>query len=147
MSITVCNPVQEAVVDAVASAPRLESLDGRVLGLYSNEKLNATALLERIGARLADQFELAGVVHGTYPVSRAMQPGEWRDTEQCDAIVLAIGDCGPASPRSWYRRRRSPGSARPCGSSGACPSSSGPSCPTRSGVPPTRSSRTGPIRR
>jgi hypothetical protein len=97
MTITVCNPVQEAVVDAVASAPRLDTLDGRVLGLYSNEKLNATALLDRIGARLAAQFDLAGVVRGTYPVSQAMAPGGWQDTEQCDAVVLAIGDCGSCS--------------------------------------------------
>ena len=97
MTITVCNPVQEAVVDRVESAERLGSLDGRVLGLYTNEKLNATALLDLIGERLGNQFDLAGVIRGTYPVSRAMGPGEWQDTEKCDAIVLAIGDCGSCS--------------------------------------------------
>jgi hypothetical protein len=97
MSMTVLDPVQEAVVDRTPVAPRLDSLDGKVLGLYSNGKLNATALLDLVAERLGAEHRLGGVVRGTYPVSRAMEPGEWRDVERCDAIILAIGDCGSCS--------------------------------------------------
>jgi hypothetical protein len=97
MTLTVLNPVQAAVVERTPVSRRLDTLDGKVLGLYSNEKLNATALLDLVGERLGAQFALAGVVRGTYPVSRAMAPGEWRDVESCDVIVLAIGDCGSCS--------------------------------------------------
>lgn len=97
MPLTVLNPVQEAVVERTPISDRPATLDGKVLGLCSNQKLNATALLDLVGERLGAQYDLAGVVRGTYPVSRAMEPGEWRDVERCDVIILAIGDCGSCS--------------------------------------------------
>ena len=97
MAITVLNPVQEAVVEAVPLSPRLATLDGKTLGLFSNGKLNAGELLTLVGERLAAEYRLAGIVRGTYAVSRAMEPGEWGAVDRCDAVVLAIGDCGSCS--------------------------------------------------
>ena len=97
MTFVVLDPCQEPVVEELTLAPRLSTLDGRVVGLYSNEKLNARQLLTLIGAELQERYDLAGIVEGTYVVSRAMEPGEWRDIDSCDAIVLAVGDCGSCS--------------------------------------------------
>lgn len=97
MAITVCNPVQEPVVERVSPAARLATLEGKVLGLYSNGKLNADELLTLIGERLSAQFRLKATVRGTYAVGRAMEPGEWGPVEPCDAVILAIGDCGSCS--------------------------------------------------
>ena len=73
-------------------APRLASLDGKVIGLYNNGKLNAAHLLDLVGDQLSERYQIAGVVRGKYNVSRGMRREEWVDIERCDAIVLANGD-------------------------------------------------------
>jgi hypothetical protein len=97
MGIVVCNPVQEAVVDGGQLSPRLATLDGKTLGLFSNGKLNADELLTLIGDRLTARYRVEAVVRGTYAVSRAMEPDEWGPVDECDAVVLAVGDCGSCS--------------------------------------------------
>ena len=90
--LRVLNPISEALVESGAGAPRLDSLDGKVVGLYSNNKLNATKLLDMVGGILDERFKLKGIVRGTYNGSRVMRRDEWKDIEACDAIVLTHGD-------------------------------------------------------
>jgi len=91
-ALTVLEPIAESVTNPESLAPRLSTLDGKVIGLYSNKKLNADRLLELVEEELKSRHELAGVVRSTYTGMRLMKRDEWRDVEECDAIILTHGD-------------------------------------------------------
>ena len=90
--LTVLDPVEEPIVEPSVLAPRLETLHGKVVGLYSNNKLNATKLLDMCGDLLHERFELKDVVRGNYNVGKVMRRNEWEDVERCDAVILTHGD-------------------------------------------------------
>ncbi len=90
--LQVLEPVSEAVIEPGKLTARLGSLDGKVVGLYSNNKLNATKLLDMVGTLLSERFDLESIVRGNYNASRLMRREEWKDIERCDAIILANGD-------------------------------------------------------
>ena len=90
--LKVLDPIEESTSDHYARAPRLDTLDGKVIGLYSNNKLRAVELLDMVQDELDQRVKLAGIVRGTYNVGRLMEPEEWIDVEKCDAIVLTHGD-------------------------------------------------------
>jgi hypothetical protein len=77
-------------------APRLDTLEGKTIGLWSNQKLNASRLLEFIRDELAKDFNFS-IVHGTYDPGRLMEDHEWGEVRSCDAVILANGDCGACS--------------------------------------------------
>ena len=86
------DPITEADVEDNAGAPRLDTLNGTVIGLYSNQKLNADRLLDIVGGILDGRFEVKEFVRGTYNGSRVMRRDEWKEVERCDAIILTHGD-------------------------------------------------------
>jgi hypothetical protein len=88
----VLDPVQHPLPEVNHRAPRLETFDGKVLGLYANSKLKAPELLDLVELEIREQFDLAGVVRGSYNTGRVMDPEEWIDVEKCDAIILTHGD-------------------------------------------------------
>ncbi len=90
--LTVLDPVEEPIVEPSVLAPRLDTLHGKVVGLYSNDKLNATKLLDMCEDLLHERFDLKGVVRGKYSSGRIMRRTEWEDVERCDAIILTHGD-------------------------------------------------------
>ena len=92
MSLKVLDPVEGPVSDTYTKAARLDSLDGKVIGLYANNKLKAVELLDMVGEELEQRVKLAGIVRGSYNVGRLMEPEEWIDVEKCDAIILTHGD-------------------------------------------------------
>lgn len=90
--LRVLDPTEEAAIQPVRLAPRLDTLRGKVIGLYSNHKLNATKLLDMAETILKERFDLKGAVRGSYQVGRLMRREEWQDVERCDAIILTHGD-------------------------------------------------------
>lgn len=90
--LKVLDPVTEPFVQGVARAPRLGTLDGKVIGLYNNEKRNAARLLDLVADILAERYDIREVVRGAYSSSRLMRRDEWKDVERCDAIILTHGD-------------------------------------------------------
>ena len=96
MAFEILDPVQEAVVTTIPLAPRLPTLVGKTLGIYSNEKPNADRLLAMIEEELRKRYDFEAV-HGTYNLARMMDRDEWGDIERCDAVILANGDCGACS--------------------------------------------------
>jgi len=96
MTIRMLDPVQEPVAERHGPAPRLDTLDGKVLGLWSNQKLNSVRLMELIAEDLARDYAFT-VRIGDYFAFRLMEAHEWGDVEQCDAVILANGDCGACS--------------------------------------------------
>ncbi len=100
MPITVLDPVQQALAldesDALKPAPRLETLNGKVLGLWNNDKTNAKLLLELIREELEKHYSFT-VLRGIYDPGNLMPEDGWGAIDKCDAVLLANGDCGACS--------------------------------------------------
>jgi hypothetical protein len=95
----VLDPTQQPLEDTSAGlppSPRIDTLDGKVLGLWSNEKLNAARLLEMIREELEKQY-CFDVVRGTYDPGNLMPEDGWGEIGRCDAVIFANGDCGACS--------------------------------------------------
>jgi hypothetical protein len=80
MTIIVLDPVQEALAEnssmGIPLAPRLDTLDGKTLGLWNNDKLNAAKLLELI--RVESKTIMQGYIEEALRSSRIVQPVEIR---------------------------------------------------------------------
>ena len=90
--LEVLEPTAEAVVEPGELAQRLDSLDGKKIGLFDNTKLNASELMDLVEAELRSRHRLEGVVRGTYNPARVMHPDEWQGVDDCDAVILTHGD-------------------------------------------------------
>ena len=94
MTIRILDPT---VAPAPADAPlakRLVDLDGAVLGLLANGKVNGDRLLDLVRDELVRRYDVREVVLMTKP--SASRPAEDPMLEQlaarCDVVVTAIGD-------------------------------------------------------
>ncbi len=90
--LRVLDPVEEPTIEPNSIAPRLDSLNGKVIGLYANTKYKAIELLDMVADELHERYDIKGVVRGRYNTGRLMRGDEWHDTEECDAIILTHGD-------------------------------------------------------
>jgi hypothetical protein len=100
-AMIVLDPTQQSLADdtsatALSPAPRLDSFEGKTIGLWCNRKLNAARFLEMVREELAKAYSFS-VVHGVYDPGRLMNEEEWGEADRCDAIILANGDCGACS--------------------------------------------------
>jgi hypothetical protein len=94
MHIRMLDPtVAPDLVEATA-AKRLGGLDGKVLGLLANGKVNGDALLELVREELAARYQLQAVVLRAKPNASRVAPAEIMEdlAARCDAVVTAIGD-------------------------------------------------------
>jgi hypothetical protein len=95
MTETICmlDPTVASPRTEQAAPARLATLDGAVIGLYSNQKLNATKVLE-MGAEIIQQrFRPARfvLVEGDIDLGHDMSDEQhWR--EPVDVALVAIGD-------------------------------------------------------
>jgi len=92
MGYAVLDPVVEPTIPKASLAPRLDTLEGKRIGLWSNNKINTTELLDEVEAILLDRYQIAGTQRGSYNAGRVMRPGEWGDVDGCDAVILTHGD-------------------------------------------------------
>ena len=58
--LRVLDPTSEPVIEAGSKAARVDTLDGKVLGLFNNQKLNAPQLLEMVGEVLSEAVQTQG---------------------------------------------------------------------------------------
>jgi hypothetical protein len=96
MSLELLDPVQDPIDTVYPLAPRLDTLDGKILGLYNNNKLNSVRLMEMIAEELGKDYSF-NTKPGFYYAFRLMTDEEWGDVAECDAVILANGDCGACS--------------------------------------------------
>ena len=90
--LRILDPVEPPTPEVNIKAPRLDTLDGKVVGLYANDKLRSVELLDMVEEELRQQFKLAGVVRGSYNVGRVMREDEWGEVIRCHAAILTHGD-------------------------------------------------------
>jgi hypothetical protein len=78
----------------VAVAKRVPDLDGKVLGLLHNGKVNGDHLLDLVREQLASRYGLREVVVVRKPSASRVAEGTVLDrlARECDAVVTAIGD-------------------------------------------------------
>ena len=88
------NPVTQPVIAPFNGAPRLASLAGTRVGLIDDSKRNADVLLEELAEILRTRYEIAGVKwHRKPSASRPADPEALKElVEECDSVVVAIGD-------------------------------------------------------
>ncbi len=78
----------------VTMALRLDTLDGKVICLLDNGKLNADKILDLVEKQVAKRYNLAGVVRKQKPNISRGAPQEMLDeiAEECDFAIVGIGD-------------------------------------------------------
>ena len=92
--IPVMDPRGETPAASRSMAPRPSGLDGKIIALVDNTKINAGNLLEKLSSLLAAEVEPAQIVR--YSKTDATRPAPSsliaQISDECDAAVLAIGD-------------------------------------------------------
>ena len=88
------SPVLRSARSGPASAPRLETLDGVVLGLLSNGKVNGNELLDLAVEELSRRWSIAGTVSVTkaHPSLPPAEADVELLAEQTLAVLSAVGD-------------------------------------------------------
>ena len=70
---TLLDPTSQGDVSAKFLAPRLNSLDGKVMGLLNITKNGSDIFLDRIAELMQERFDLAEVIHVNKPTSRVLR--------------------------------------------------------------------------
>ena len=93
-TITVMDPRASALEAHTTMAPRLPSLDGKVLGLLDNSKANADNLLRLMADLLKERFELKDVKFARKPDASRPVPVETVEelAKHSDFAIVAVGD-------------------------------------------------------
>jgi hypothetical protein len=86
--LQILDPVVMPSVKPIVLAPRLHTLAGRSVGLYSNGKTNASAILDLVGAALTDRFGVAELIRAPFNMDGSVDDSLLGP----DAAILAIGD-------------------------------------------------------
>jgi hypothetical protein len=93
--ITVLSPIAKVFPKAVVKTPRLETLNGKVMGILWNTKPNGDIFLRRIQATLSTRFTLAGVIWQQKPKSADVPAPADIIRElalRADFVIAATGD-------------------------------------------------------
>jgi hypothetical protein len=92
--IEILDPTAEPGPQALAWAPRPDSLEGKRVGLVENTKFNSDRLLQKIGEILASEYGAAETrmwrKHNASVPAHAEIIAELR--QSCDVMVAGIGD-------------------------------------------------------
>jgi hypothetical protein len=93
MSIRVLDPTFDGTADETAAMPRLETLEGRTIGLLDNRKHNVHELLNHMENILRSDYGVKNIVRLQKPdASRPAPPEVVEQMKQCEALISAVGD-------------------------------------------------------
>ena len=92
--IVTLDPRDEGDPGPAALAPRQASLDGKTLGLFSNNKPHSEELLRMIADVIAERYEIKGVVeHNKGGHQWPAQPEDLRTlARECDVAIHATAE-------------------------------------------------------
>ena len=92
----VLDPIGDMAVFDIEPAPRLETLDGKVIGLYNNGKLNAAKLLDMVEAVLAERHDVKEFVRGKYNAGKSIAATTGRISSAATPSSSPTATEGPA---------------------------------------------------
>ena len=92
--LVILDPTAAPIAGVVERAPRLDTLDGKVIGLLDNTKINADRIIVHLAEVLKREYPNAEFVvrrkgGSSSPAARALLD---ELAERCDAVVSAVGD-------------------------------------------------------
>jgi|TARA_B110000971_G_scaffold124951_1_gene127916 hypothetical protein len=93
MTICVLNPTSESVVVTLEPAPRLQSLEGKTVGLISNGKEGTAGFFAHVDRLLRERYQVAEVILRTK--SNYSAPAEDEiidDAKSWDLAITGLGD-------------------------------------------------------
>jgi hypothetical protein len=87
------NPEGSSQEGHASLAKRAGSLNGKTIGLLSNSKLNADAVLYAIGELLVERFQVKEMVHRSKPnFSLPASEATFEELAKCDVVLAGVGD-------------------------------------------------------
>ena len=94
MATVLVDPTVTTIGAISQMAPRPQTLDGLVIGLLNNGKLNADHLLDGFYRMLDEHYPLAGTVyHKKEAPSKRFDPDVIGDVaHRCQVAITAVGD-------------------------------------------------------
>ena len=93
MTIRVLNPTSESTVVALEPAPRLQSLEGKTVGLISNGKEGTAGFFAHVDRLLRERYRVGDVILRTK--SNYSAPAEDEiidDAKSWDLAITGLGD-------------------------------------------------------
>jgi hypothetical protein len=75
-------------------APGLDTLEGKTLGIFSNQKVNADQVLDAVAAAIQQKYKVAAVIKRTKRIqSQTAPPDVMNDlVNLSDAVIHGVGD-------------------------------------------------------
>ena len=93
MTIRVLNPTSESTVVALEPAPRLQSLEGKTVGLISNGKEGTAGFFAHVDRLLRERYGVAEVILRTKSNYSAPAEDEIIDeAKNWDLAITGLGD-------------------------------------------------------
>ena len=93
MTLVVLNPTPDATPTASATAPPLESLEGRTVALLDNGKFNVAPFLDCVDEILRARYGVRDVVRRRKANQNAPAPATLiAELSRADAVISAVGD-------------------------------------------------------
>jgi len=93
MSLTVLDPTHETIAAGFELAPRLASLEGKVVGFISNGKEGTKGFFGHLERALREEQSVADVVYRVKSsYSAPADPHIMEEARTWDAVISGIGD-------------------------------------------------------
>ena len=94
MIVKILDPTVQPERAEAATAKRVTGLDGKVVGLLNNGKVNGDQLLALVRDELATRYDIRDVVAMTKRGASVVADDAMLEAlaSQCDVVVTAIGD-------------------------------------------------------
>ena len=93
MSLTVLNPTYDVEAQPLRLAPPVASLEGALVGVVDNGKVNADRLFELVGTLLRERYGVRELLRRRkHDFSRPAPAALLAELSACDAVLTGIGD-------------------------------------------------------
>lgn len=81
----------------IKTSPRINNLNNKKIVFFDNSKSNADVLLRLIKKRLEEKFKCKSIFLRKKNAGMLIEPENLAKIKKCDAVILAIADCGSCS--------------------------------------------------
>ena len=93
-NVILLNPLDQGDISAKYLAPRLDTLNGKTMGLLNIGKNGSDVFLQRVEELMCEEFDVAEVLHVNKPTFTRPAPEELiiQLANQCDFVVEGLAD-------------------------------------------------------